>query len=245
MCLIVFAWQMLPDTPLFAAANRDEFYDRPAAPANWWEDHPHVFAGRDLQAGGTWMGVSHSGQCASRFAALTNVRAPSEFRPDAPSRGHLVSNYLTSDMSPQQYIEEIGKSAVEFNGFNLLVGDRDTLIWYSNRGHGKQRNGLPLRPGIYGLSNALLNDPWHKVVKTRAQFGSLLFQNAPDDAYFDMLADTTRAPDFRLPETGVDLETERMLSAVCIESPQYGTRASTLVRLHAQAPAMLNEQLLR
>jgi uncharacterized protein with NRDE domain len=245
MCLIVFAWQMMPQTPLVAAANRDESYDRPAAAASWWNDQPHIYAGRDLLAGGTWMGVAQSAACGSRFAALTNIRAPSECRPDAPSRGHLVSHFLASNLTPQAYVEQLSGTTAHYNGFNLLVGDRNTLLWYSNRGHDHPYNGQPLPPGIYGLSNALLNDPWHKVVKTRAQFGSLLIQNAPDEAYFDMLSDTALAPDGRLPDTGVDVPTERMLSAVCIRSPDYGTRTSTLVRLHADEPAMLNEQIIR
>lgn len=245
MCLIVFAWQMMPNTPLVAAANRDEFYDRPAAPAGWWHDQPQIYAGRDLQAGGTWMGVARSDACGTRFAALTNIRAPSERRPDAPSRGHLVSNFLASNLSPQEYVEQLSGTTEHYNGFNLLVSDRNTLIWYSNRGHDHPYNGQPLPSGIYGLSNALLNDPWHKVVKTRAEFGSLLFQNAPDEAYFEMLSDTTLAPDHRLPDTGVDVPTERMLSAVLIRSPDYGTRASTLVRMHADAPVALNEQIIK
>jgi uncharacterized protein with NRDE domain len=241
MCLIVFAWQLMPSTPLIAAANRDEFHDRPAAPASWWEDHPNIYAGRDLQAGGTWMGVTREG----RFAAITNIRAPSERRTDAPSRGNLVSSYLASSLMPQEYVEQISGSTEHFNGFNLLVGNRDTLIWYSNRGHNNPRNGKPLWPGIYGLSNALLNDPWHKVVKTRAQFGSLLCTNAPDDAFFEMLGDTAYAPDVRLPNTGVDLDTERMLSAVCIQSHNYGTRTSTMVRLYNEAHPVLNELTIR
>ena len=245
MCLIVFAWQMASQTPLIAAANRDEFYDRPAAPASQWHDLPQIYAGRDLQAGGTWMGISRGDGCTSRFAALTNIRAPSERRPDAPSRGHLVSDFLGSNLTPEAYIEQISATTEHYNGFNLLIGDRDTLIWYSNRGQAKKRNGQPLRPGIYGLSNALLNDPWHKVVKTRAQFGSLMMQGAPDEAYFDMLSDTALAPDHRLPDTGVDVPTERMLSAVCIHSPDYGTRCSTLVRLHTAAPAVLIEQTVK
>ena len=241
MCLIVFAWQLMPATPLIAAANRDAFYDRPALPAGWWEDHTDIYAGRDLHAGGTWMGVT---RC-SRFAAITNIRAPSERRTDVPSRGHLVKDYLASSFTPQEYIEQISQETDHYNGFNLLVGNRDTLIWYSNRGQANPFNGKPLYPGIYGLSNALLNDPWHKVVKTRANFGSLLCTSAPDEAYFDMLSDSTLAPDNRLPETGVDLPTERMLSAVCIHSPGYGTRSSSLVRLHAEAAATLKELTIR
>lgn len=241
MCLIVFAWQVIPYTPLIAAGNRDEYYARPALPAGWWEDHPHVYAGRDLQGGGTWMGVTRDG----RFAAITNIRAPSEFKVDAPSRGRLVADYLAGGMSPAAYIDSITPAAERFNGFNLLVGDRETLIWYSNRPGDDTRNGKPLAPGVYGISNAGLDSCWPKVVRTKAQFASLLCQCAPEDAFFEMLADTTQASDCRLPKTGVSLEFERLLSAVCIESPDYGTRTSTVVKVAANDTPMLYERMLR
>ncbi|HEX7648685.1 MAG TPA: NRDE family protein [Noviherbaspirillum sp.] len=241
MCLIVFAWQVVPGMPLLAAGNRDEFYARPSAPANWWDDHPAVYAGRDLQGGGTWIGITRGG----RFAAITNIRAPSEKREDAPSRGLLVSNFLSSDASPQDYVDAIAGNAQHYNGFNLIVGDRSSLVWYSNRGDSDPRNGKPLAPGIYGLSNALLDAPWPKVVRTKAQFASLLCQGAPEEAYFEMLTDTTRASDCRLPQTGVSMEWERLLSAVCIESPEYGTRASTVVQLCAGDNAVLRERVVR
>lgn len=235
MCLIVFAWQVIPGMPLLAAGNRDEFYDRPAQPAAWWNDHPEIYAGRDLIGGGTWVGITRDG----RFAAITNFRAPSETRADAPSRGKLVVNYLAGRASPEEYIAQVAKDAHHFNGFNLLVGTHEKLIWFSNVGAGDERNGKPLAPGIYGLSNGLLDSPWAKVVRTKAQFASLLCQGAPEDAYFEMLTDTTRASDCRLPRTGVPIEWERVLSAVCIESPEYGTRVSTVVRLCADDNAAL------
>lgn len=239
MCLIVFAWHVVPDVPLIAAGNRDEFLDRPTAPAMAWDDCPQVYAGRDLQAGGTWMGITQQG----RFAAITNIRAPSEKRADAPSRGNLVAAFLSGNINPRSYIDAIRNTTGEYNGFNLLVGDREQLIWFSNRGADDARNGQPLASGIYGISNALLDTPWPKVVRTKAQFASLLCQHAPEDAFFDMLFDTTRAAsDCRLPDTGIDIELERMLSAPYIEAPNYGTRASTLVRLYDKAPAALIER---
>jgi uncharacterized protein with NRDE domain len=241
MCLIVFAWQVIPGLPLMAAANRDEYYDRPATPATWWEDSPQVYAGRDLQGGGTWLGVTRDG----RFAALTNIRAPSEKKPDAPSRGELVARYLRGEVGAQQYVQEIAEQADRYNGFNLLVGDADHLIWFTNRANADVRNGRPLTPGIYGLSNDMLDSPWPKVVRTKAQFASLLCQGAPEEAYFEMLSDTTRTSDCRLPKTGVSLEMERLLSAVCIESPNYGTRSSTVVQLHACHTAVLTERAIR
>lgn len=241
MCLIVFAWQMVPGAPLVAAANRDEYYDRTSVPAHWWSDHPQIYAGRDLQGGGTWLGITRNG----RFAAITNVRAPLEKRADAPSRGKLVVDFLAGDAPALEYIERIAPTAGHYNGFNLLVGDDTNLVWYSNAAADDERNGRPLAPGIYGLSNALLDTPWPKVVRTKAQFASLLCQGAPEDAYFDMLTDTTRASDCRLPKTGVPLEWERILSAVMIESPEYGTRSSTIVKLFADRSGILQEQIVR
>jgi uncharacterized protein with NRDE domain len=246
MCLIVFAWRVIPAIPLVAAANRDEFYQRATAPAASWPEHPQIYAGRDLQAGGSWMGITQPPECggAGRFAAITNIRAPSEQREDAPSRGKLVADYLAGCMTPQEYVAAIRDGAEAYNGFNLVLGDRDTLIWFSNKGDADPRNGQPLAPGVYGLSNALLDAPWPKVVKTKAQFASLLCLGAPDEAFFEMLADTTPAPDQRLPETGVPLDLERMLSAVCIESPSYGTRTSTVVKMYAEFGATLHEMLI-
>lgn len=245
MCLIVFAWQVNPHVPLIAAANRDEFYERAAAPAGSWPEHPQVYAGRDLKAGGSWMGITQAEGGPSRFAAITNIRCPREHRADAPSRGALVADYLAGSMSAEEYIAQIRPGSDAYNGFNLVLGDRDTLIWFSNRGDDDARNGKPLAPGIYGLSNALLDAPWPKVLKTKAQFASLMCLGAPDEAYFEMLADTTRAPDFRLPDTGVPLDLERVLSAVCIDSPGYGTRTSTVVKLHADGPGELHELLVQ
>ncbi|MBZ2210009.1 NRDE family protein [Massilia soli] len=245
MCLIVFAWQVIPGVPLIAAANRDEFYDRPASAADSWPEAPNVIAGRDLKAGGTWMGITQQGPDGARFAAITNIRGPQERRADAPSRGALVADYLAGDLPAEAYIARIAAASGQYNGFNLVLGDRGGLYWFSNRGAGDPRNGKLLAPGIYGVSNGLLDAPWPKVVRTKAQFASLLCQGAPEDAYFEMLADTTRAPDARLPDTGVAIEIERQLSAVCIETPGYGTRTSTVVKLYADAPAQLHERLVQ
>jgi uncharacterized protein with NRDE domain len=260
MCLIVFAWQVIPCAPLVAAANRDEYYARAATAAGNWPSHPAIYAGRDLQGGGSWMGIAQQGAQqdeqqdqatpgaagpGARFAAITNIRGPQERRSDAPSRGALVADYLAGSMTAQDYIAAIAPGSAAYNGFNLVLCDGATLIWFSNRGQSDARNGMPLAPGIYGLSNALLDTPWPKVVNTKAQFASLLCQCASDEAYFDMLADTDCALDHRLPETGVPIELERSLSAVCIALPDYGTRTSTVVKLYADAPASLHELTIR
>jgi uncharacterized protein with NRDE domain len=246
MCLIVFAWRVIPGVPVIAVANRDEFYDRPAAPAAPWPEHPNLIAGRDLEHGGSWMGITREGPNGPMFAALTNIRAPGEGRPNAPSRGELVADFLKGSLTPAEYLELITARGDVYNGFNLVLGDKSSLYWYSNRAGDDPRNGQPLEPGrIYGVSNGLLDAPWPKVTRTKAQFASLLCQGAPEDAYFEMLADTTRAPDMRLPETGVPLDLERVLSAVCIETPGYGTRTSTVVKLYENAPAELHERVVQ
>lgn len=238
MCLIVFAWQVVPGMPLVAAANRDEYYERPASAAGWWEDQPEIYAGRDLQAGGTWIGITRSG----RFAALTNIRNPADKRSNAPSRGALTTDFLRGVTTAEHYVAQLRETAEHYNGFNLLVGDREQLVWYSNRGGDDERNGRPLAPGLYGLSNAQLDTPWPKVVRTKAQFASLLCQGAPQEAFFDMLADTTVASDCRLPSTGVDIGTERWLSPVLIRSATYGTRVSTIVSLYQAGGGTLLER---
>lgn len=238
MCLIVFAWKLIPNCPRVVAANRDEFFARPTQDADWWHDHPDVYAGRDLQAGGTWLGVNRRG----RFAALTNIRTGLPKPDDKRSRGELVANYLSGDIDPLDYLTQVRDAAHDYHGFNLIFGDEHALYWITN---GDDVEFKPLEPGIYGLSNGSLDTPWPKVVRAKAQFASLLCQGAPDGAYFDMLADTTRASDCRLPKTGVSLEWERLLSPICIESEDYGTRASTLVRLHHGGKAELHESVIR
>jgi uncharacterized protein with NRDE domain len=245
MCLIVFAWRVIPGMPLIACANRDEYFDRPATPAGPWPEHPHVIAGRDLLGGGSWMGVTRGGPHGPRFAALTNIRAPSDQRTDAPTRGALVADFLTGDLDAPAYLASIAPHAGAYNGFNLVLGDRSGLLWFSNRADGDPRNGQPLPPGIYGVSNGLLDAPWPKVLRTKASFASLLLQGAPEDAYFEMLADTTRAPDLRLPDTGLPLDLERQLSAVCIEMSGYGTRTSTVVKLFEDGEPELHERILQ
>ncbi len=238
MCLIVFAWKLVPNCPLILAANRDEFFTRPTQAAGWWEDHPNVYAGRDLQAGGSWLGIDRHG----RFAALTNIRNGREPKREARSRGELVADYLCEDIDPHHYLERVREEGSHYNGFNLLVGNTDTLFWISNQGGASFQE---LEPGIYGLSNGTLDTPWPKVVRAKAQFASLLCQNAPDDAYFELLADTTRPADSRLPDTGVSLEWERLLSPICIESADYGTRSSTIVRVAGSGHAEFKERVIR
>ncbi len=228
MCLILLANDVHPDYRLILAANRDEFYDRPTAPASFWQGAPTVLAGRDLHGGGSWLGVSRTG----RFAALSNYREPQAHRHNTPSRGKLVSNYLQGDLPPAVYLAGLQEQAAGYNGFNLIVGDSGGLCYFSNR------QGAPqsLSAGIYGLSNHLLDTPWPKVVRGKGALAALLGNGGAlePEACFALLADGTMAPDQLLPDTGVGLELERALSAIFITTPKYGTRASTLVFIDRQ-----------
>jgi uncharacterized protein with NRDE domain len=222
MCLILFAYKSHPRYRLVVAANRDEYYRRSARQADFWPDNPEILAGRDLQEGGTWMGVTRSG----RFAGLTNYRDPSSYKQQAPSRGHLVYNYLNSDISPEDYIDSLPDGGAAYNGFNLLMGNAEALYYYSNREGFIREVG----PGIHGLSNALLDVPWPKVCKGVGTLTSLLQQDALDfEQLFAMMADQEIPDDNYLPETGVGLKWERILAPTFVTSPKYGTRLSTII----------------
>ena len=234
MCLIVLAWQVHADYPLVVAANRDEFFARTAAPAGFWADHPDVLAGRDLQAGGSWLGVTRQ----QRFAALTNFREGRPQHPEAASRGALVADFLTGQSAASSYLEALAKRGGEYNGFNLLVGDGQHLGYYSNRGAGWRA----LEPGIYGLSNHLIDTPWPKLAAAKAAFAAALAQLPATTPFFDLLADREIVADAHLPETGVAIAWERILSAVFVSSPDYGTRASTLLTLARSGQVTLTER---
>jgi uncharacterized protein with NRDE domain len=218
MCLIVFGWQVHPEFPLVVAANRDEFFARPTQLAGHWPDYPQVMGGIDLEAGGTWLGISQTG----RFAAVTNVREP-KMPPGRHSRGALTRNFLISDLSTEDYAKAIERN--DYAGYNLLLGDGQSLVYCSNRTPAPQ----VLPAGIYGLSNHVLDSEWPKLVKARQQF-SVALESLPDKAgFFELLSDRSIAADQELPNTGVALEWERLLSAVFVQSPDYGTRASSVV----------------
>lgn len=231
MCLIVVGWQSHPDFPLVVAANRDEFYARTTRQAERWPDAPQVIGGLDLEAGGSWLGITENG----RFAAVTNVREPGMVKGER-SRGKLIRDFLLSGSDAGTFAETIDGSS--YSGFNLLVGDGKTLSYCSNR-DGKPRD---LPPGIYGLSNHLLDSPWPKLVKARQAF-ALAMQKLPDeDAFFTLLADRDIVADANLPQTGVPLPWERLLSAVFVESETYGTRASTLAWQRSDGTVRLHER---
>lgn len=223
MCLIVIAWQVHPQDAVVLAANRDEWRDRPTAPAHWWPDAPAMVGGRDLRAGGTWLGANRNG----RFAAITNFRDPTDRRETPRSRGELVADFVRGNASSRDYLDGVASRAHHYQGFNLLVGDRESLGYFGNR-DGTVRL---LEPGVHALSNHVLNTPWPKV--TRAREGLLQALGEDDEALFRLLSETALAPDESLPDTGVGLERERMLSPILITGERYGTRASTVLRLGA------------
>ncbi len=241
MCLILFAYRTDPEYRLVLLANRDEFLDRPTAPAAYWDDAPSLLAGRDLRGGGTWMGVTRDG----RFASLTNYRAPEERRADAPSRGALVVDYLQGDDPPQRYLRKLSTADDPYNGFNLLVGDREALFYYSNR-DGDSHGNAPvqaLQPGVFGLSNHLLDTPWFKVERGKRLLAATLERgDTSTEALLGVLADAERAPEEQLPTTGVGLDWERVLSPIRIVADGYATRSSSVLLLRGDGSGSLTER---
>lgn len=234
MCIVALAWQILPKTPLLLISNRDEFYARPTLPLHACDG---IVAGRDKQAGGTWMGVSLSG----RWAVLTNFRDGQDKKQYATSRGALVQNYLDSQMTPLQFLEDLKPSQTDYAGFNLIVGDRTQAAYMSNKGIAP----TVLAPGVYTLSNGLISDEWFKCARLRIRFcqeilplfsekvdfDDLIITPELSQAVWQVLEDTQKAEDDQLPNTGVDLHLERLLSSIFIQSSNYGTRVSNLLCL--------------
>jgi len=220
VCLILAAWDTHPDFKLVVAANRDEFFERTSLPMHWWDDVP-LLGGRDLTANGSWMTLSATG----RFAAVTNVR---DFtRPDAAlrSRGEIPVQFCAGNDSPADYCR--GLPVEEYTGYNLLASDLESLWWTSNWAGA----ALPLDDGIYGVSNAALDTPWPKVVNGKRRFADALASGAEVEDFFAVLADDAVAPDELLPDTGVGIELERLVSPAFISSPDYGTNAATVLRI--------------
>ncbi|MBY0146408.1 NRDE family protein [Neobacillus niacini] len=223
MCLILFAYKVHPKYKLMVAANRDEFYQRPTAPAHFWEDDSEILAGRDLEKMGTWMGITKSG----RFAALTNYRDPQEATEGKRSRGELVANALQYKGEIKEYMQSLVNNKDLYPGYNLLAGDGDELYYYSNVGQELKK----ITPGIYGVSNHLLNTEWPKVQAGKEGLAVILKSEHEDyiEPLLTLLQKADQAPDEKLPQTGVSLEWERMLSPMFIKSGDYGTRSSTVL----------------
>lgn len=225
MCLILFAYKVHPNYPLIVASNRDEFYNRPTAPIHYWKDHPNILAGRDLKEMGTWMGISTSG----RFAALTNYRNPNENKNKrmAASRGEIVTSFLTDNESPASFIDSLKRNDNKYKGYNSLIGDLDSLWYYSN----VTKKSEMVKPGIYGLSNHLLDTEWPKVVKGKTGFETCIQEEINEDCLFQLLTNDEKAADHSLPQTGIPLEMERALSSLFIRLDEYGTRCSSILKI--------------
>jgi uncharacterized protein with NRDE domain len=222
MCLIVFAYRGHPDYRLILAANRDETYDRPTLPLAHWQDAPEIVAGRDLISGGTWLGVTRNG----RFAAVTNYRVPQVAREQPSSRGLLTANFLRGGEAPHIYLENLQPSAARYDGFSLLVGDSRCIYYFSNR------ESIPreLSPGLYGLSNHLLDTPWPKVQRAKSALRQIIdAEKIEPQRILQLLADSERPTDDALPDTGIGLQRERLLSPIFIAGERYGTRSLTVL----------------
>jgi uncharacterized protein with NRDE domain len=233
MCLILIAWRVHPQYPCVMAANRDEFHVRPAAAAQWWKDRPRILAGRDLSAGGTWLGLTRSG----RLAALTNYRDSGRRVPDAPSRGSLVTAILESTCSVGDDLAYLGDVGAAYNGFSLIFTDGEELGVYES----ELSRARILAPGIYGLSNHLLDTPWPKVQNAKSDLKSALADLSDEKSLLALLRDDKPAPDDQLPMTGVSQEWERLLSSAFVRAADYGTRCSTVVRIEQSGRARFDE----
>ena len=232
MCLIAWRWQPDAPEPLVLLSNRDEFFDRPAKPLGRWHDVP-IWAGQDVLAGGTWLGVGEAG----RMAAITNYRTPETANESAKSRGHMVRDFLLSQLSAPEFAAHAVREAASFNPFNLWLFDGANMVGVQGR-HGHAQV-IPLSPGYGSVSNADFNSPWPKQVQLQAQLKACLVStDAQDDTLLDLLRNKQTAPATQLPQTGLSLDKELALSAICVRLPGYGTRASTLVRYGREAIGM-------
>lgn len=231
MCLIGFHWRPGATEPLLLLGNRDEFYDRPAAPLDWWEGG-RLLAGRDLRAGGTWLGVTRDGRC----AAVTNFRQPGPPRPEAPSRGQLPVRFLEGGLCAAAFLETLREEAGRYSPFNLLLFDGCHLLGYQSR------NGrtIAFEPGLHILSNGDFDEPWPKAEALRDRMAGAA--SGDEATLLALLADDRAFEDARLPRTGVPLDWERALSPIFVRTPAYGTRASTLLRLGRETVSVLEQR---
>jgi len=233
MCLVVFAWDPGAERRLVLVGNRDEFHARPTAPMDWWGEPP-LLAGRDLLAGGTWLGIDAAG----RYGVLTNFRGNAG-PAGAPSRGTLIPRFLAGAGSPGDFLDEIAREAERYAGFSLRLGDRHELAYFSN---GEREPPRRLGGGTYGLSNGRLDSPWPKVKNSRVRLSRQLAVATAPEQLFDVLTDRRVAADHELPDTGVPRELERRLSAPFIVGEDYGTRSSSVLWLQGDGSGVALER---
>lgn len=235
MCLIVFAYEHHPDYKLIFAANRDELYERPTRPAQFWDTSPPILAGKDCSAGGTWLGINQRGE----FGALTNYRDPSIQKEDPPSRGEIIPHFLTQKTNSKSFLKKLHKNSDRYMGFNVLLGSAEQLFHYSNQ----QKQINQIEPGIHGLSNHLLNTPWPKVIQAKRSLAELISADKFDEEHiFTFLQNDTPAPDGQLPDTGIPADLEKQVSPIFIKTDKYGTRNSTLLLIDNNGKVTFEER---
>ena len=234
MCLIFLSLNNHPNYKLILAGNRDEFYSRKTEAAKFWTDHKEVLGGRDLEAGGTWLAMTKAG----KIGMVTNYRDPQNINPKAPSRGHLVSDFLIRNETPEDYLKIISTHGKKYNGFNLILGQLNELWYYSNYKTGIEK----LSPGFYGLSNHLLETSWPKVVRGKEKIKPILANSVIDpEMLLEVLYDDQIATDELLPKTGLTLERERALSSMFIKTEGYGSRCSTVILVNKNNEVIFSE----
>lgn len=238
MCLIILAIDQHPDYPFILCGNRDEFHLRPTKQADYWSDVKQIFAGRDLEKGGTWLGVTTTG----KIAAVTNVRDKIDIGTDFLSRGEIVTDFLKGDVSPKQFIEELKTKEHDYQGYNVIVGEYKDFHYSSNR----VSDSVKLDQGFHVISNAKLNTSWPKAEQLKKNFTDSLRNELSESEYIEkwltILRDQTTFPDEELPHTGVGVELERILSPIFINGEHYGTRASTIILLRRDGQIHFVEQ---
>ncbi len=222
MCLLLLSYKTNPNYKLVIAANRDEFYDRPTALLHNWENHSELFAGKDLKEQGTWLGITKKG----KIAAITNYRDMTKIKSNAPTRGKIVTDFLLNKILPEEYSITLIETSDIYNGYNLIYGHIDNLFYFSNI----SKRPVKLSAGIFGLSNHFLDSPWPKVVKSKKLFSKILQEPNPSkNKLFELLKDNEIYPDETLPETGLGIELERMVSPIFTATEKYGTRSSSVI----------------
>ncbi len=235
MCLLLISYLSHPEYKLIIAANRDEFYKRPATPAQFWTEHPTLLAGKDLEGGGTWLGLTTAG----KFSAITNYRDIRNLKQNTPTRGKIVTDFLLNNNSLTEFSKELKEKADLYNGYNLIFGNLYGMNYFSNQ----TKTLYELKPGIYGLSNHLLDTPWYKIEKSKELFLNVLTKkDILMEDFFEILSDKTVSPDDLLPDTGLEKPVERAMSAIFVSTPEYGTRSSTVILVNNQNQASFTEK---
>ncbi|PIE20894.1 MAG: hypothetical protein CSA61_00170 [Neptuniibacter caesariensis] len=235
MCLIIFAYKSHPEYPFVLLANRDEFYQRPTQPMKFWDDCPDILAGRDLEQMGTWLGINQAG----KFTAVTNYRDGRHPSLNKRSRGELTRDFLSNALTAEEHLDSLAQRKQDYGDFNLLLGDASGLYYCSNRGGETEK----LVPGIYGMSNALLNTPWPKLTQAKRVFTEAINSTTlSPEKLIPIMSDREQAADAALPDTGISFEWEKLLSSGFIQGENYGTRATTLLMQKDNGDTYITEQ---